>query len=298
MIHALNARCLLGFGLLIATSVYADTPREHPAADPANPPQGRFSDYWMVIMLAGEKMGYVHAEQERAGDEIRTRMHTHVSVKRAAVALEITMKTSSTESITGEPLAFSIEENFAQVPVRRRGTIRDGMITVEAEQFGNKTTQQIAYPAGALMEWGLHLETLKYKAEPGTVITVDAFVPGHALNVGIPSTTEILERGEVDVLGQRVSALKTKTTTVINGVDIEAIGWVDDELTPIRQVMEIMGLKFELIRCDMAMALKDVTPAEVFVSTLIPVNRPIDRAGTQSVTYTFSGIDDAMVPDR
>ncbi len=230
--------------ILCATPLFAQAPQDKPAADRANPPQGRFSDYWMVIMLAGEKMGYIHAEQERAGDEIRTRMHTYMKIKRAAVALEIMIKTSSTESITGEPLAFSIEENYAQVPVRRKGTIRDGMITVEAEQFGHKTTQQIPYPAGALMEWALHLETLKYKAEPGTVIKVDAFVPAQALNVGIPSTTEILERGEVEVLGKRVSALKTKTTTVINGVDIVATGGAEEELTPIRQDMEIMGLTF------------------------------------------------------
>ncbi len=249
------ALCVLTCALVCAPLIYAQTATEQPPPDPTNPPQGRFADYWMAIMLAGQKMGYVHSEQERVSDKIHTRTRTHLMFRRAATPLEITMKTSSTETITGQPLAFSTEEKLGQFPVRKRGTIQDGMITLETEQFGQRNKQQIAYPAGALMEWGLQLEALKHKPEPGTVIKAVAFVPAQALNVGMPTTIEILEREEIEILGEPVSALKTKTTMVINGVNIEAVGWVDDDLSPIKQEMELMGLKFEMLRCDMAFAL-------------------------------------------
>ncbi|MCZ6653817.1 MAG: hypothetical protein O7D91_12420, partial [Planctomycetota bacterium] len=297
MIHNLIAPCLLGFGLLIATSVHADTPPEHPAADPANPPQGRISDDWMAIMLNGQKVGYIHAEQERVGDEIRTRTHMKLTLKRAAAKIEISIKTSSTETLTGEPLAFSSEQHFGQFPITQKGTIKDGTITVISEQFGREIRRQITYPKGALMEWGMHLKLLKHKLVPGTVIEIDAFVPSQALNVPVPTRTEILEREDIDLLGKRVSALKTKITTVINGVEIEAIGWIDDDLTPLRQVMELMGMKFEMVSCDMAFALEDVSGAEVFVNTLIPIHQKIDRDATQSVTYRITSVGKVAPPD-
>jgi len=291
------ARCLLVFASLIATSVHADTLQKHPTADPANPPQGQISDDWMAIMLNGQKVGFIHAEQERIGDEIRTRTHTKLTMKRAAVKIEIVMKTSSTETLSGEPLAFSSEQHFGQFPVTQKGTIKDGTIAVVSEQFGREVRRQIAYPKGALMEWGMQLETLKYKMVPGTVIELDAFVPSQALNVAMPTRTEILEREDIEILGKRVSALKAKITTVINGVEIEAMGWLDDDLTPLRQTMDLMGLKFEMVRCDMAFAMEEVSGAEVFVNTLIPIHQKIDRDATQSVTFRISSDGEVAPPD-
>ena len=291
------ARCLFVFASLIATSVHADTPPEHPTADSKNPPQGRISDDWMAIMINGQKVGYMHAEQERVGDEIRTRTSTKLTMKRATAKIEILMKTTSTETLSGEPLAFSSEQRFGQFPITQKGTIKDGMITVVSEQLGQKIERQIAYPKGALMEWGMQLETLKYKLEPGTVIKLDAFVPIQALNVALPTTTEILKREDIEVLGRSVSALKTKSIVVMNGVAIETIGWVDADLTPLRQEMELMGLKFEMVRCDMAFAMEDVSGAEVFVNTLIPIHQQIDRDATQSVTYRISGDGKVAAPN-
>ena len=297
MIRKLIAQCLLGFVLLIAASVHADTPQEHTTSDPKNPPQGRISDDWMAIMLNGQKVGFFHAEQKRVGDEIRTRTHMKLTMKRAAAKIEISIKTSSTETLSGEPLAFSSEQHFGQFPITQKGTIKDGTITVVSEQFGREIRRQIAFPKGALMEWGMHLESLQHKLVPGTVIELDAFVPSQALNVAMPTRTEIIEREDIEILGKRVSALKAKITTVINGVAIEAMGWLDDDLTPLRQTMELMGLKFEMVRCDMAFAMEDVSGTEVFVNTLIPIHQKIDRDATQSVTYRISGDGKVAPPD-
>jgi len=285
------------FVSLIATPVHADTPRERSVGDPKNPPQGRISDDWMAIMLDGQKLGFIHAEQERVGDEIRTRTHTKLTMRRAAAKIEIVMKTSSTETLSGEPLAFWSEQHFGQFPITQKGTIKDGTITVISEQFGREIQRQVAYPKGALLEWGMHLESLKHEFVPGAVIEIDAFVPSQALNVAVPTRTEILAREDIEILGKRVSALKAKITTVINGVEIEAMGWIDDDLTPLRQTMELMGLKFEMVRCDMAFAMEDVSGAEVFVNTLIPIHQKIDRDATQSVTYLISGDGTVAPPD-
>ncbi len=147
------------------------------------------------------------------------------------------------------------------------------------------------------MGWGMYLEMLKHEPKPGTKISLLTFEPLQALNVGLQTTFEVLGREELDLLGKRVSGIKIKTTTTINGVDIEAIGWVDEQWEPLKQEISMMGLKFEMITCDKAYALKDIGSAEVFINTLIPLGRSIDRQRARSVTYRITSTGDTALPD-
>lgn len=248
-------------------------------------------------MVQDQKLGYVHTQQERQGDRIQTRSKLQFTARRAGTSLDITMNTTSTEMLNGEPLAFSSEQIFSAVPVRQSGTIEQGVITLTAEQFGQKMQQKIPYPQGALLEWGMYLETLKHKLEPGTTIKLLAFVPAQALNIGIPTTVEILGREEIEVLGKKMSAFKTKSTTEISGTKIEALGWADDELSPIKQELTLLGQTFTMVRCDKPYALKDLTGAELFANTLIPIGRRIERDQAQAVTYKISAVGDAELPE-
>ena len=56
-------------------------------------------------------------------------------------------------------------------------------------------------------------------------------VDGHA----VPVTVEVLGLERIALLDQEVPAVKTKTTTTINSVDVEAIGWVNQKWEPLRQ---------------------------------------------------------------
>lgn len=56
--------------LLLAITTLIATPYVAIAVpiDPKNPPQGRFSDEWLEIHMAGGKVGYAHATMNRDGD--------------------------------------------------------------------------------------------------------------------------------------------------------------------------------------------------------------------------------------
>lgn len=282
--------------ILVLFSTVAATRADSPA-DPKNPPQGKFSDGWMAILLDGQKMGYAHSEQSRQAQEIHSAQTVYMSIRRAGAVLEVKMDTSSVESVAGEPLGFASEILLGNQPIRTRGSIAGGVITVTKEQYDTEFVNKIDYPVGALMGWGMYLEMLKHELKPGTKITLLAFEPSQALNVGLQTTIEVLGREELDLLGKRVSGIKVKTTTTIYGVDIESIGWVDEQWEPLKQEISMMGLKFEMITCDKAYALKDIGSAEVFINTLIPLGRSIDRRRARSVTYRITSTGDTALPD-
>ncbi len=51
--------------------------------DPKNPPQGRFSDDWAEVYMAGGKVGYAHTTMNREGDLIATGANFHMVLGRA-----------------------------------------------------------------------------------------------------------------------------------------------------------------------------------------------------------------------
>ena len=280
----LAAPCLAVVAVLCGAPLLAQTSQPG-VAIPADPPQGVLSDDWMAILLNGQKMGYVHIQQERTDDKIHTRTRTKLVLKRAGTSLDVTIEATSTETLRGAPLAFTAMQKFAGVPLSMRGAIDKGTITLVTEQFGRETEQHIAYPEGALMEWGLYLESLKHPLEAGTRFTLSAFIPLQALNVAMPITTEYLRREEIDVLGKTVSAWKAKSTMKISGADMETFSWVADDLSPVKQEMTIMGLTFQMVRCDEAYAMKHLIGVEMFLDMLIAVGKHIDRNQVHSVTY-------------
>lgn len=280
--------------LFLAAPLLADTLREH---SPVDPPQGLFGDHWMVVMMADQRVGYIHVQQRRKGDEIHSRTQAHFEMRRAGTSVEIDLNQSSVETIDGTPLAFTTEQKFSQIAIRQKGTIGDGKVKVVTEQFGQEMHQEFVFPAGALMDWGSYLAMAKHEPTAGTVIQLDAYIPSQALNVAVPTRIEVLGREEIDVLGEKVVAIKTKSTTKLNGVPIEAIGWVDENWTPIRQEMNLLGIQFQMIRCDKEYALQDFPVAEVFVDTLISLNKTIERDTAQSITFKFSVRGEVNMPD-
>src|SRR3972149_1589925 len=74
--------------------------------DPKNPPQGRFSDEWAEVYLAGGKVGYAHTTMNRDGDHITTGATFHMVLGRAEQPVKIGMTQHTSETLTGVPVTF------------------------------------------------------------------------------------------------------------------------------------------------------------------------------------------------
>lgn len=267
------------------------------AAPPTDPPQGRFDETWMAVMLGGDQIGYAHMESLREQDNIRSTTDTVFRLSRAGTAVELRMTEGYTETLAGQPLAFNSEMVLGAGPIVRRGTIENGRIRVTTEQFGVQREQELDYPAGALMPWGAMLRQLQHPLASGTVLDFPMFVPSLALNVAVPTRTEIFEKERVKLLGVEQEAFRTRLTTTVNGVPVLTDGWIDEQWRPLKQTMKVMGLELEMVFCDKATALRTLTAAEMFVNTLIPIGQPLERDNLRSVTFLLAVEPGGKMPD-
>ncbi len=268
-----------------------------PDRPPVDPPQGRFDDIWMVILLSGQRVGYVHGEKFREGDLIRSRSKMRLLLKRAGLPLELTLDNESLETVGGVPRGFRITEQFSAYPLTKSGTIADGQITLVTEQFGKQSQQVLSYPAGTLMDWGTHLRLLREEPTPGKTLNLNVYVPAQSLTGGVPTTIEVQEREQIEVLGRLVPAIRTRTIADLSGNKIESIAWIDEHWTPIKERTTLLNMTLEMVVCDQAEALRDLGGAEMFINTLIPVGQHIDRNRAQSITYVITGAADGQLPD-
>jgi hypothetical protein len=264
---------------------------------PTDPPEGKFQDTWLAIMLGEQKIGYGHFEMTREKDKVRSSQFMKFEMKRAGQGIVVSMKEEGLESLDGKPLGFQTEMTMAEFPTRVRGTIRDGHIKVVTEQFGSEVTQDVVYPSNALMAWAALLEQRKYDVVPGQKIQFNVYSPSQALNVGIRTAIEVHGRETVQLHGAAVDAFRTTAiATLPNGTSITTKGWVDSEWDIVKQQVSMMGFELTMIRCDERFAVADSDPVEMFIDTLIPIGRPIDRRA-KAIRYRIKSKDGGEVPD-
>ena len=285
-VRRLTLVTLMAIGLLSAAAE---------ARIPADPPQGRFHDVWMAMMMGAQQMGYLNVQYIREGDDIRIVSRTAMKMARDSAVIEISVAETTVESITGQPKSFVSETQMAATPTRLRGTIDGNKVKVVSEMFGQELEQEFDFPVGATMGWGTFLKHREHTPAPGVELKVDVYAPSQALNVGMPTTIKVEAKEDVELDGTTYPAYRAVTTTMLNGMEIVATGWVDDDWEPIKQSLDIMGIKFDMVRCDKKTALRKMAPVEMFTTSLLPIGRRIDRARTRAITFKFARPDDGKM---
>ncbi len=253
--------------------------------DPDDPPQGLFSDEWMALCVSGQKAGYAQASMSLAGDEVTTRVVTHFSVGRAGAAVEISSMESSTETVTGVPLSFESSQKLAAMTTVIRGRIRNGEVAIEKSQYNMVQKDRVAYPVGALMAWGLYREEVRRGMTEGLSYDLDVYVPSLRTDQAIKSAVTIGGRETIDLLG--ISAEGTRMTTTMSSPmgTITAVSWVDDDWAVLKTEIAMMGMPFAMVRTDKQSATENVSAPELFMTTLVNVDRTIDRGAARRLRY-------------
>lgn len=239
------------------------------------------------MMMGAQQMGYLNVQYIREGDDIRIVSRTTMKLARDGVEIEVAVAETTVESVTGQPKSFVSETKMAAMPTKIRGRIVDGKVKVVSEMFGQELAQEHDFPAGASMGWGTFLKHRAHTLEPGAELNVNIYAPSQALNVALPTRIVVEEREDVEIQGTVYPAYRAVTTTTLNGMDIVATGWVDDDWEPIKQSLDIMGVQFDVVRCNKETALKKMAPVEMFTTSLLPIGRPIDRQSAKAITFKF-----------
>lgn len=257
--------------------------------DPKNPPQGRFSDDWAEISMAGGKVGYAHATMNRVGDLITTASTFHMVLGRAEQPVKIAMVQHTTETLAGVPITFGSEMDMSMMKSATRGTVKDGKVTIVTSQYGMDQTKTFDFPAGAMMTWGTYRESMLRGFKPGTKYTLPTYAPELRLDGSVSAVTTIGDWEELR-LGAKATKGQKVTVSLESPVgSLEMISWVDADGVPLKAKIPIPGMgDMELVTTDQATALRDFVPPEFFNTSTIPAKRKIDRAAARRIKYRLT----------
>jgi transglutaminase-like putative cysteine protease len=257
--------------------------------NPNNPPQGRFSDEWAEIYMAGAKVGYAHTTMNRDGEIITTGSTFHMVLGRAEQPVKIGMVQHSTETLAGVPVTFGSEMDVSVMKSATKGTVKDGKVTIVTSQYGMDQTQTFDFPTGALMSWGTFRESLLRGFKPGTKYTLQTYAPDLRLDGSVSAVTTIGDWEELRLRDEVTRGQKVTVTIESPVGSFEMVSWIDSDGEPLKAKVPIPGMgDIEIVTTDQATALRDFVPPEFFNTSTIPAKRKIDRAAARRIKYRLT----------
>lgn len=253
---------------------------------PLNPPEGRFSDEWAEVYMAGGKVGYTHSTMAREGNLIHTSNTTKMKVGRLESTVEIAVVQTTTETLGGVPLRFETVTEASVMKSAVRGMMLDGKVTIVTSQYGMERTQTFEFSKGALMTWGGYRESLLRGFQPGTEYTLQIYAPELRLDAPVSAATRVGEWTTFEHLGvQRKGQLVIVELETPMGT-LELKSWVDEHGRPLKALVPAPGLgDLVLVTCDQATALTDFLPPEIFMRTVIKADRKLVPSALERVKY-------------
>ncbi len=282
-------RYLYPFILFLAPVLAANPSALSAPIDPKNPPQGRFSDEWMEVHMAGNKVGYAHSTMNREGDLITTGAKFHMVLGRADQPVKIGMVQYSTETLAGVPVTFGSEMDMSMMKSATKGTVKEGKVTIVTSQYGMDQTKTFDFPAGSLMTWGSYRESMLRGFKPGTKYTLATYAPELRLDGPVNAVTTIGEWEELRMGNKQLEGQKVTVTLESPVGSLEMVSWVNADGVPLKARVPIPGMgDIEMITTDQTTALRDFVPPEFFNTSTIPAKRKIDRAAAKKIKYRLS----------
>ncbi len=195
------------------------------------------------------------------------------------------------ETVKGEPISFSSEQNMGIVMMKTEGNVgKDGTVRTRTTGMGAVQENTIAWPKGAVMAEGLRLVELEKKLKEGTSYDVNVFSPG--IMAAVYSRVKVGAKQDVDLLGRIVSLTKVETVMSMPGTgEIASIGYVDEQLRALKSIMPMAGMNVEMVACTKEFAMSNNQPAEIIDKMFLASPEPIEDAGTaKSITYYLKPI--------
>ncbi len=257
--------------------------------NPHDPPQGRFSDEWSEVYLAGGKVGYGHSTMAREGDLIHTSTAFQMVMGRDEQPVKIGITQFTTETLAGVPLAFGSDADMSLMKSSTKGTVKDGKVTIVSSQYGMEQTKTFDYPAGAVMVWGSYREMILRGFQPGTKYSLSTYAPELRLDGPVSAITLLGDWEPIRLRDREVKAQKATVTLESPIGAFEMVSWIDADGLPLRAKIPMPGLgDIEMLAADQATALADFVPPEFFNTSVVPAKRKIDRAKASRIRYRIT----------
>lgn len=237
---------------------------------------------WYSLMLQDQRAGWAVIRVTEDDQQIQSASRTHIAIRRAGLAMQMTIDTSFVETTAGEPVRATVTHTMgAAQPTTQTMTFDADAIRIQTRQ-GDHAAQQHSAPTPAV-PWltpaasARHIEA-RFAAGDREVRyhTIDPTLGPQPVEV----VTRIGEATSVEVMGRVVPARAIDVTmSIMPGMVMRQ--YVDDRFQPVRLTVALgPGMELDMVAADEALARSGLNPPEMMVNTLIRPSRPIDGART------------------
>ncbi len=277
-----KTRLTFCLSLTLSAACFAAMPPESPVFNWENPPQGLFSEDWMEMYLAEQKVGYAHLLLRREGEVIHTEMSTLVKMARGTVPIEVKSLETTRETVDGKPLTFSTRTEMSGQPTTMTGTIEEGKVTLTMKGPGHSGTKTFRLPPEALMIWGITQQYFRQGFEIGTQYALMYYSPTLSAQSAAAGTFEVIGKETVDYRGTPLEAIRSTLKLRVSGIEITSQSWLNEKGHLLIKNTGVAGrMPHKMIVVDEETALADFVPPDL--SNLVEVDKAIPPQANQVV---------------
>jgi hypothetical protein len=246
---------------------------------------------YYAVFVDGTKVGHGIHSRVVTGEQVTTTETVDMTLNRMGKTVPMKTKEICVETVNGEPISFTSEQDMGIVMMKTEGTIgKDGTVRMRTTGMGAVQENTVAWPKGAVMAEGLRLIELEKKLKEGTSYDVNVFSPG--IMAAVYSRVKIGAKQDVDLLGRIASLTKVETVMSMPGTgEIASICYVDEQLRALKSTMPMAGMNVEMLACTKEFAMSNNQPAEIINKMFLASPEPIEDAGSaKSITYYLKPI--------
>lgn len=201
------------------------------------------------------------------------------SLKRDQVGITIKVESSFVETPDGKPISMKSTMQLGALPTTTEYTFGPTAVSVRSIVGKNGPAQDKGEQPLPEGDWRTPRAAERYMAERiaagDTKVSVRTVDPVTGVKP-ITATHELIERTNLDVIGKTVPAFKWKSTTDLYP-DLVSTDFTDDRGAALRTEVKLGEIALVIVRADKDLALAELDPPELLVSTLIKPDKPIDN---------------------
>lgn len=256
--------------LLIAALIVA-----HPAH--AETPAGA-AQTWRAVLFDGRKVGWSLTEREVAADgSVRSSEVMDLEIQREGVSISMYSLEETTESASGEPLAFRAEIRTAGQKLKYDAKLSaPRTFEVTLDGAGDTRQQTLALPEHALFFEGQRRALKAGIGGNNKIIAIDAFVPSQL--AVIPLETTFKRRRRIELFKDEAELTEVEQLVRYPDGAMQVAAFVDDEFNAQRIRMDLAGMQVELLACDEQCARAPNQPLDFLDRLVIDAPRALKAA--------------------
>ena len=244
------------------------------------PKQPTKEEFYFAAYMDGKKMGHVTHTRIEEESRVINSEHIILTIKRADVAMTISVKESYLETPEGEPLGFESMQYLGALGMTVKGVknTNDPNFTVTITTGQNIQKRIIEWPQGALMAEGAELLAQEKGFKQGIRYSMKVFVP--MMLQAMDVETEIGQKKQIDLLGRVIQCTEVFNTMKMPSGTIVSTSYIDEYMLPQKMIVPVMGMKFEMVACSREFALSENDVPEFLEKLVLYSPKPLKNYKT------------------